>query len=729
MKIPATLLQNKIHFKNYLLLLVIALLAYWPLTFGIFSVKNDAIHYFLPYRFQISETIRNGEWPFWNPYIYLGYPVQGDMQSGAWNPIVWIFSFINRYDLTLFHYENLLYIFLGGVGMYKLTNRLVHHSPTSLLIAISYMLSGFMSAGQLINWLAAAAFLPFVIHYYLQLLNSPSFSNAIKTGIALYLLFTAGYPSFVIITGYILMTLFMITIIHRIRNKTTNTVTWKRFMLQHLLILLLFTGLSLPAIVSYIDLLPYYQRGAGTSYQESLVNSFEWRHLLSFLFPTTIKANDVITSTDLTCRNVYIGLFTFIILVVFPPKINRRNLLLTGLALFALLFSLGDATPVRNICYKLIPFMNTFRHPSQMRLFFIFSILLLVAPGLKKFLNNQSSRIEIKRLSQLTWIFTAGILIITILAFIQSGILRKFSGIQFSQMRTALKNMLDSISFNDGLVISGLVQLLFLLAFLLFLKKSVANKKIFFYLWITNLFLMTQFVLPVTFVSKTSPKEINAIIHSSPKGFPSTGLENTIGENSKDALGNFDKIALIYFYNKKIGISHITNSPSFLTEQGEFIENNFFYAFVSSKPVTYIADSLIQLKDTSIRVYSNSCKYAFVNTGYSIKNKCEPEDTVIIKKISANSFEIETQKVTPGFLVLTQSYHPHWKVFIDGKKSIIQKTNLSFMGTEIPAGKHIIVFKFIPADTIKAIWIMMATLLLLLIMVIITLINQKKLNN
>src|SRR5687768_13370870 len=160
---------SSLHIKkdqtyHYFLLLVICLLAYWPITFGFFSVKNDAIHYFLPYRFQISETIRNGELPFWNPYIYQGYPVYGDMQSGAWNPVVWFFSLFGRYDITIFHFENLLYIFTGSFGMYKLANWFSKDANTSFLVSVAYMLSGFMLGGQLINWLAAAAFIPFVIY-------------------------------------------------------------------------------------------------------------------------------------------------------------------------------------------------------------------------------------------------------------------------------------------------------------------------------------------------------------------------------------------------------------------------------------------------------------------------------------------------------------------------------------------------------------------------------------
>ena len=204
--------ENRIHFRHYFLLLIICLLAYWPLTFGVFSVKNDAIHYFLPYRFHISEALHNGEGPFWSPYIYMGYPVQGDMQSGAWNPFVWLFSLFGRYNLTIFHFENLLYIFLGGVGMYKLTNRFCDHGKTALLTGVAYMLSGFMLSGQLINWLASAAFIPFVIHYFLLLLQTGRLNAAVKGGISLYLLLTAGYPSFFIMTGYLLLILFAVSL-------------------------------------------------------------------------------------------------------------------------------------------------------------------------------------------------------------------------------------------------------------------------------------------------------------------------------------------------------------------------------------------------------------------------------------------------------------------------------------------------------------------------------------
>jgi Bacterial membrane protein YfhO len=726
MRLSIFIRQNRIHYKNYLLLLLICLLTYWPLTFGIFSVKNDAIHYFLPYRFNISEALRNGEWPFWSPYIYLGNPILGDMQSGAWNPVVWIFSALGRYDLTLFHYETLLYIFLGGIGMYKLTNLIIKHPLTALLIAVAYMLSGFMLSGQLINWLSAAAFIPFVIYYYLLTLHTSLSSNAIKTGIALFFLFTSCYPSFFILTAYLLLILFMSAIINRFRKKGTAHFYFGKFLLQHLLIAVVFAGLSLPAIISFIDLLPYYQRGGGTNYFDSVANGFEAQHFLSLLFPFTIKANDIVSATDVTCRNIYFGIFPLLILFVFPPAASQRNIKLFLLAVFSILFSLGDATPLRKICYKFIPLMDTFRHPSQMRLFFILAILLLGAKGLKKILSAELSTADKKKIRIFSWATAGMLLTVFIIAFSHSEIMKLFSLLKNTGLRSAFKNIIEAVSLNDAVALNGAFQLLFIAMFVLWLKKILASRSLFSVIWVTNLFIMAQLVLPASFVSKTSPREINDLVHSSPQGFPITNLENSLAENSNDAFENFNTIGLSYFYNKKIGISPITNSPSFLLQQDEFIQNDILYHYVSALPVVYIADSVLQLKDTALLKQAGICKYAFINEEIKLTIPCNEKTKAIVKKISANCFEIETETDKQAFLVLCQNYYHHWKVFTDGKPGKIFKTNISFMGTAIAPGNHTIIFKFDPANTIRAMWVQLAIILTLIITGIYSLIKKQK---
>ncbi len=272
-----------------------------------------------------------------------------------------------------------------------------------------------------------------------------------------------------------------------------------------------------------------------------------------------------------------------------------------------------------------------------------------------------------------------------------------------------------------------MLQLIFIAAFLLWAGKYSRHKKLFSSLLVANLVIMAQLILPVTFVSKTPPREINSLIHASPKGFPIAGLEKTIGENSVDALDHFDKIALNYFYNKKIGISRINNSPSFLQEQDEFLKSGLLYAYISSMPVAYIADSVVQLKDTNILNLATTCNFAFADPVPEIKSICNNDNKANIKKISANCFETETQTSSASLLVLIQNYHHHWKVWIDDKPEAIQKVNMSFMGVSLPAGSHHVVFRFVPGNTIKALWVMLAMIIILIIAGTVSLMSQYKL--
>lgn len=721
--------ENRIHFRHYFLLLIICLLAYWPLTFGVFSVKNDAIHYFLPYRFHISEALRNGEGPFWSPYIYMGYPVQGDMQSGAWNPFVWLFSLFGRNNLTIFHFENLLYIFLGGVGMYKLTNRFCDHGKTALLTGVAYMLSGFMLSGQLINWLASAAFIPFVIHYFLLLLQTGRLNAAVKGGISLYLLLTAGYPSFFIMTGYLLLILFAVSLWDRYRRAGSGELALRRQLTAIGVFVLVFAGLSLPAIVSYLDLLPYYGRGQGVSYEETTINSFDIKHLVTLFYPATIKANNMASVSDITCRNVYIGIIPLLLLIAMPPKGNRRNILLTLLAVFALLFSLGDVTPLRKWCYQLIPLMNTFRHPSQARLFFLFALLLLAAPGLKKLLTGTWSETE-RRTIKTVFLAAGAICLITLLITVPGAALFKASGGN-GGLNDRLKALLDSVTFEDTAAVNSTLQLGFLAVVIFWFQKWSRSWLVFASIWIANLFIMAQLVLPASFVSKMAPASMNQVIQGSPHGFPANLLSSPVA-GSNDSLSSLttNSQSMYDFYSKRILTSRITNSPAFLNEVDSFVQTHHLYNYVSSQPAVYIADRVAPLSDTTSPALdsSNSCRYAFSNSYVPERGLTADcgSGTARIRKLSSNSFEIEVKNNQQSELILTQAFHHSWKAYADGKPATIHKMNMAFMGISVPEGEHIVSFRFVPANTIGALWVQALTVIILLLSLTFYTIKRKR---
>ena len=94
----------------YLFLLLVTVIAYWPVSSMAFSLKNDAINYFLAMRYNTSEAIQHGYFPSWSAYINMGYPLHADMQSGVWNPFVILMSLIRQYDIYWLHIETILVI-------------------------------------------------------------------------------------------------------------------------------------------------------------------------------------------------------------------------------------------------------------------------------------------------------------------------------------------------------------------------------------------------------------------------------------------------------------------------------------------------------------------------------------------------------------------------------------------------------------------------------------------
>ncbi len=78
------------------------------------------------------------------------------------------------------------------------------------------------------------------------------------------------------------------------------------------------------------------------------------------------------------------------------------------------------------------------------------------------------------------------------------------------------------------------------------------------------------------------------------------------------------------------------------------------------------------------------------------KNYYAGKGSADIKKYSQRDIEIEATSSNGGFLVLTDTFYPGWKVFIDGKESKIYHANYIFRAVEIPKGNHIVKFEYKP---------------------------------
>ena len=207
---------NNILLKNkYSLVLIVAiLLCLWPLSFFVYIPKWDNINGYLPYRYFISDYLWNGHLPLWNPFQRLGYPGYSDLQSGVWSPIMWVIMLFGKYTINSLIVELLSCYVLAGLGMFKLAKYFFNCKKTSLILGLSYALSGFMvGSAQLMVFLIAVTWFPWCIYALLQFFKTYRLKYQLLSALFMALFITGASPAYTIILGYIVVGIFIYQIV------------------------------------------------------------------------------------------------------------------------------------------------------------------------------------------------------------------------------------------------------------------------------------------------------------------------------------------------------------------------------------------------------------------------------------------------------------------------------------------------------------------------------------
>jgi uncharacterized membrane protein YfhO len=67
-----------------------------------------------------------------------------------------------------------------------------------------------------------------------------------------------------------------------------------------------------------------------------------------------------------------------------------------------------------------------------------------------------------------------------------------------------------------------------------------------------------------------------------------------------------------------------------------------------------------------------------------------------ILSINNNSLSARVSSDSPTFVVHSQSYYPGWKAYVDDMPAHIYLVNGVVQGIEVPAGEHIVKFRYDP---------------------------------
>ncbi|MFH0865397.1 MAG: YfhO family protein [Bacteroidota bacterium] len=709
------------YYAPQLMLLLLLIIGYWQISTFHFSLKYDMIDCYYPWRYMVGECLQNGMLPWWNPYQTLGYPLHADPQSGAWYPIAWIIGGIWGYDIYSLEFEFLLHVFMAGTGMYFLGRVLCLTKGASFLIASAYMFSGFIIGNaQHFTWIISAAWIPYIISYYLKFTNSKKYTDALITGFFMYLLISGGYPAFAVILCYFLLLLFIYFSTGTAKRKEwRNLFQYVKLNFVFLISALLFSAVVL---VSVTEVTAYITRGIKLPLEVALFNPLSPQCLVSFVLPFAAIKDMAFFNTDLSMTNIYFGLLIFIFFI-FSLFIKKSSLVKVFFwwGIFCLAAALGEYLPVRKLLYDYLPMMGFFRFPSLFRLFSIISFLIAAGFAFDNYFNSFQKKKNILLF-----------ILFPLLLFLMAAIVySRMKG--YLTITDFIKNDLFISSERSiiwqHIAFQSAVQILFLILMVLVLlkvKDAFLKKRFFIIIACADLIFASWLNEPYTTYSHIfSTKNTKEISNTFPVGFPLPSLKHVLMCNDTSGLSKGTFWKNMNIFHKQVAWDGFT---PFKFKGYETMIDSFPAVFRNtlSNPPVFLSDKIFPSDSMKFhnhyKMYDHQNIYideAEVFSEFKNNLNHNSADTVIIEKFSPSEIVLKTQTSDKQLLCLLQNYYQGWAASINGSPCKIETYSKGLMCVLIPAGTSKVEFSYHNNKILIAAFISLFSLLLFFLVMII----------
>jgi hypothetical protein len=690
--------------------------------FGLFSY---------PVAFFQRECFWRGDWPLWNPLNNCGIPFLAQWNTMSLYPPSLIYLVLPlQWSLSFFC---LLHLVWGGLGMYLLARRWTNHSLAGAVAGIVFSFNGLTL--NFLMWpshVATLSWLPWVLWLVPHALQTggKAIAWAVLAGAMQFL---AGGPETIFFTWLLLVLLTAgewFSAHQQPLNKADHTVwrylVWSRtdtrLVMRFLAIAGLVLALCAAQLLPFLALLSHSQRDA--AYSSSSHNwampFWGWANFLVPLFRTSPTSQGVyFQNGQYWTSSYYAGIGTVFLCLVAVRQVRQWRVRLLALTSFlALVLAWGDTSALFSLLRACLPGLGFVRYPVKFVILVLAVAPLLTAFGVKALAEKAPGRFE--------WACATALLLM-------------IGGIIAAETRTP--ESVWTTTFHNGL--ARCVFLLLTLG-LLPLALSQSSRRQYLFGW---LLLGVFWVDLITHVPNQNPT-INPALYSSTcadpgeneKAKPSLGsrvfispgtrefltynsLPNTAenfrrnrsvaraNANLLDAIPQVDGFFSLvpresFELNKALyshpgaestglldfmGVSRITGPGSgcgWIPRRGAFplITAGQAPAFIEAQTAAQVC--------SSPDIDFGSTVYLPSEARGKVSATPQPEARVLNPKFENHKITLQTEAPGPCMVVLSQTYYPAWKAYVDGKATKLWRANNAFQSVEVPSGKHRLEFVY-----------------------------------
>ena len=361
------------------------------LTGKVLLVERDLATFFYPFRFIWVETVRQGHFPFWNPYIKCRVPLFATIQPGVLYPLSLPYLFLPL-DLA-FNWTIVFHFFLAGAFTYGLMRELGASPQGALAAALAFLFSGYLiSVHNVLNTLLSASWYPLVMWCGCRMVRTGLLRWATAAGVSLCCMFLGGGMEIVLLTFASLLLLCLYPRILPLKDEE-NGPTLQRRLLSLGLTLVIFLGLAMVQILPFLELYKQSHRYGGVHLEEATLWSLAPRDLIYFLLPSLYGPTatpDHYWKLQNYLKTIYVGPVVLGLAGYYFIRQGKRGLALLAAMGLALVFSLGGHTPLYPLFHRYFPLFSTLRYPVKFLFLFVFYFCLAAGLGLDVLRNRFS---------------------------------------------------------------------------------------------------------------------------------------------------------------------------------------------------------------------------------------------------------------------------------------------------------------------------------------------------
>lgn len=709
----------------------------------------DVIRQAYPWKIFSIDSIKNGVFPLWNPYVFSGNTHLANLQSGVFYPLnilFFVLPFIDAWTV----YIVLQYIFLF-VFTYLYLRQIKLGTPASLLGAAAFSFSGFLTVWAEYGIIGHTMyFLPCVFFLTEKIFSS----NNLRWYFLLALSIACS-----IFTGYIQLSLYMLLLLgayvlfHFFAQK-------KRTYRKYIQLALSVVG---GLLISSVQLIPLHEvlslsLRSTYSYSVLLERLMPPENIITFLVPdffgNSATGNYFLQGGSNLERAAFIGVWPLVfgVFAIFSKKTFIKNFFAI-VALVTLIFVISFP-PVAYFHSIGIPFLST-GIPTRALSILCFCLAVLGAIGADAYLRGDILRKKkIIVLCVFVIIFVSLWAITYLLPDPRFAVSRR--NLIIPTAIFGLGSVLIMLKIQKKIIISVILLITILELFYSFQKfnsfvprnyiypKNHITQKLreiqgidrFWGYGSANIDTNFQIIEKIygtdgydplfskrygEFISASKNGKIPSVVPRSVANIhPGYGVnelkQNPFRQRALDITGV--KYVLNIKGTKGIDSAFSKDTYGLLWEEnGWQIYNNKNVL----ERVVLFGDYIVHKNNQDVlkTLYAPSFKFQEtlilekdISPLYSIR--ADPDAQVTVLQYRPNEIIIETRSSRDQLLFISDNYFPGWRATVDGKNVDILRANYTFRAVPLKKGSHVIVMSYLPASFVAGAIITTAALLGLL---------------